>query len=175
MSEEWWPWIDLLKKSVIYSPDTGRFVWLSKPDTSRENRRWNTRYSGTPAIESLTRRGYLCGRFMGKSILAHRLVWAFEVGNLPEFGIDHVNGCKTDNRFDNLRDVNQLMNNKNTSVRRDNTSGCSGVVRSGIGWAARIDVDGNRHHLGSFDDIESAIEVRRKIQREYGFSERHGI
>lgn len=62
MSDEWGPWIESARRAVIYFPETGRFVWVSKPETSQENRRWNARYAGTAAFDSFTKRGYLAGR-----------------------------------------------------------------------------------------------------------------
>ncbi len=175
MSEEWGPWIERLKQAVIYLPETGRFVWVSRADVSTENRRWNTRYAGTSAFDCFTRRGYLAGRFMGKAVLAHRLVWAFETGAFPEFGIDHINGCKADNRFSNLRSVPQSVNNKNAAIRSDNTSGKSGVTRSGKSWLARIGAGDCRLTIGSFDTIDAAISAREAAEEVLGYTKRHGV
>lgn len=173
--DEWGPWIKLALKSLLYFPQTGSFVWLPKNDSTQENKRWNTRYGGTIAFNSRTNRGYLCGRLDGKNVLAHRLVWAFETGAMPAHGIDHINGCITDNRFSNLRAATQKINAKNAKKRQDNTSGITGVVRSGQRWMARINVDGARIHLGTFDSIAAAKQARRKEQEKHPFSERHGL
>ena len=174
MSEEWGPWIERVRRAVIYFPETGRFVWVSKPATSQENRRWNTRYAGTAAFDSFTKRGYLAGSFDGRPMLAHRLVWAFETGDLPEFGIDHINGCKFDNRFSNLREAPQSINNKNAARRSDNTSGQTGVTRSGNSWLARIGADRDRVTIGSFNSLDAAIAARKEAEVSLGYSERHG-
>lgn len=171
--EELGPWIEQLREAVIYFPQTGRMIWCSKPDTTQENRRWNTRYAGTPAFDSWTGRGYLSGRFNGRMVFAHRAVWLLETGRFPR-GIDHINGCKFDNRFCNLREADQYVNNKNAARRKDNTSGTAGVVRSGSKWAARIDVGGQRKHLGTFNSKHLAVEARRREQSKNGFTERHG-
>lgn len=174
MSEEWGPWIEQIKRAVIYFPETGRFVWVSKPDVSAESRRWNTRYAGTAAFDSFTARGYLAGRFMGRFVLTHRLIWAFETGQMPTLGIDHINGCKFDNRFANLRAAPQSINNKNASLRTDNTSGQTGVTRSGKSWLARIGSPQGRITLGSFDTLEDAVAARKAAEISLGYSERHG-
>lgn len=174
MSDEWGPWIEAVRKAVIYYPESGVFVWRSKPEDTPESKRWNTRYAGTSAFSSFTARGYLAGRFMGRNILAHRLVWLFQTGDLPRHGIDHRNGHKTDNRFENLRRASQSINTKNAAKRSDNTSGQTGVTRSGNHWLARIGSSSGRTYLGSFDTLEEAIAARKAAEISLGYSERHG-
>ena len=41
---------------------------------------------------------------------AHRVVWMMVHGEWPEHTIDHINGVKTDNRIQNLRDITSLEN-----------------------------------------------------------------
>lgn len=53
--------------------------------------------------------------YMGKSrnkIYLHRIAWALVYGRFPQ-QIDHLNGDKTDNRLENLREVNQSENDQN--------------------------------------------------------------
>ena len=46
-------------------------------------------------------------------IMMHRAVFAFCHGRWPTQQIDHINGCKTDNRIGNLREVSDSENKLN--------------------------------------------------------------
>lgn len=50
---------------------------------------------------------------------AHRLAWFYSYGVWPEGVVDHIDGIRTNNALQNLRDVSQAENLKNnTSSRR---------------------------------------------------------
>ena len=75
--------------------------------------------------------------------------------------VDHVNGNKLDNRRCNLRVCNVAQNMKNQSRRSDNTTGFKGVSFDSYrnAYAAYINVDGKRKHLGRFPTAESAAKA----------------
>ena len=50
-------------------------------------------------------------------------------------------------------------------VRVNNTSGTTGVFRKRDKWAAKITWQGRTFFLGSYDEIEEAIEARRGAER----------
>ena len=62
-------------------------------------------------------KGYSCIRFHlgGKNlaILMHRAVFAYCHDRWPEQQLDHLNGCKKDNRIENLREVSDSENKLN--------------------------------------------------------------
>ncbi|WIL01678.1 hypothetical protein LGFCKLCI_00078 [Klebsiella phage vB_KpnM_SCNJ1-Y] len=90
--------------------------------------------------------------------------------------IDHINGIKTDNRIENLRCVDRFVNCKNASIRKDNTSGATGVsynVAKGK-WIVQVQVDKVRSAV-SFANKEDAIDFANDIYcSEKKFTERHG-
>jgi hypothetical protein len=109
------------------------------------------------------------------SILAHRAAWAITHGRWP-IGVDHINGDRSDNRLENLREADQQTNLRNASLSERNVA-----RRIGVGWCARrqkwrarIKTDCADKHLGYFDDIDEAISARAIAERELGFHLNHG-
>ena len=64
-----------------------------------------------------------------KHHLTHRLVYLMHHGHLPKF-LDHINNNRLDNRIENLREVTRTQNNLNQNLRKDNSSGHSGIYFS---------------------------------------------
>jgi hypothetical protein len=115
--------------------------------------------------------GYIVIGFKNKSIRAHRLIWLFHYGYMPEF-LDHINGIRNDNRIENLRVATRTQNQMNLKKRIDNSSGCSGVFwnKQRNKWAVRIQIYKKTKHLGLFSSIEDAI-IARKIAEQKLFGE----
>lgn len=97
--------------------------------------------------------GYRHTRFRGKLRLVHRLIFLYHYGYLPENQIDHINRIRDDNRIENLREVSQSCNLRNSETRTDNTSGIKGVLFHTYHkkWAAQIALNGRNKHLGYHD------------------------
>lgn len=69
-------------------------------------------------------------RFLGKSIYAHRLVYAIHHGLDHNLVVDHVNGNSLDNRIVNLRVISQEINTRNSKRELNRSStGFTGVSR----------------------------------------------
>lgn len=174
------PEIDRLREGVAYNPETGKMVWRVRPvehfageRADREHKRWNGVYAGSPALSYVNTGGYLCGHFDRISITAHRAAWAIHYGYWPD-EIDHINGDRTDNRIENLRDVSRSENNKNKARRL-------GVAVQGVrkgrhrdNWTAEIRADGKSIHIGTFDTFEAAAAARRSAEESAGFHPNHG-
>lgn len=158
---------DEIKKQLSYDPDTG--------DITRRTSTAKCVKVGDIAgwVENT---GYRRIMVSGVTLQAHRIVWIYMTGSWPVDQIDHINGDRSDNRFSNLREVNNSDNSKNQKVRVDNESGIAGVrFRKDCGkWQARVSVNGNRVSLGHFDDIKSAELARLEANIKYGFHENHG-
>lgn len=56
---------------------------------------------------------------------------------------------------------------KNKKIQTNNTSGCTGVSfhRCKGQWYARIRFRGKNYHLGYFDNIQDAIDARKKAEK----------
>lgn len=121
----------------IYNPDTGAI-------TSRAGR----------VIGSKDNDGYLRVTLQKKPKLAfrsHRLAWLAMRGEWPSSAIDHINGCRTDNRWINLRDAFGSLNMENRrGPNKGSTSGYLGVsfAKETGRWAAQIQTKGKNKNLG---------------------------
>lgn len=82
----------------------------------------------------------------------HRVLFIMAHGAI-ELGlfIDHIDGDKTNNALSNLQKVPPMIN---SSMRRDNSSGYTGVTWHKIigKWQVCITIDGNYKFIGYFTD-----------------------
>ena len=142
----------------------------------QEAARWNCRHAGKPAFNSISSSGYFHGPFLGKWLKAHRVVFALYYGRWPELWLDHINHVRTDNRPQNLREVDENGNAKNASIRSDNTSGHPGITfekRSGK-FVSRISHKGKRIFLGRSDSYIEALHLRLSAEARMGYHQNHG-
>lgn len=98
---------------------------------------------------------------------AHRIIFLFHHKYLPEL-VDHEDKDKLNNKINNLRDVSRQCNNRNASVRKDNTSGVKGVCwhKKHNKWISRITLNKKLIHLGIFEHFEDAVKVRYEAEVE---------
>lgn len=83
--------------------------------------------------------------------------------------VDHINGKTFDNRKSNLRIVNKSQNAMNKGLQNNNTSGVTGVYwhKQSSKWIAYITVDGEYIYLGSYDNFEDAVKVRKEAEEKH--------
>lgn len=110
-----------------------------------------------PVIGGRHRKGYLTVSVFGRQYLYHRLVWLYCHGEWPKQQLDHIDGDRTNNRIENLRDVDACINQQNMrKSRKHNRTGMLGVTPNGNGYRARITYRGVVVHLGTFETPEQA-------------------
>lgn len=82
---------------------------------------------------------------------------------------DHIDHNELNNCRNNLRPATISQNNQNHSIRKDNTSGVSGVSFDGVNnrWVAYINENGKRKYVYSSIDKEKAIKARLLAEKEY--------
>lgn len=106
----------------------------------------------------------------------HIVAFCLYHGRWPEVGLvlDHINGIKTDNRKDNLREVTNQINVFNrTTNNRNNTSGFPGVSFNNrlAKWEAYLHVNRIKYHGGFHDELDSAVAARRQLEIDYGVAD----
>ena len=72
--------------------------------------------------------------------------------------VDHIDGDKTNNHYENLRPATHAENNRNRSKRANATSKYYGVCfhKKSNKWNAQIQIEGIRKNLGFFTDEKEA-------------------
>lgn len=90
----------------------------------------------------------------------HRIVFHISHGYCPTY-IDHIDGDKTNNSIENLREAMQYQNLQNSGKRSNNTSGYKGVFfqKQNKRWCSAIGYQNKKIHLGSFDTPELAHQA----------------
>jgi hypothetical protein len=168
------PPVDYLRQRLRYEPDTGKIYWR---DYASMPKSWRARYAGREALTYVKPSGHQMGRIDRKAYQAHRIAWALHHGEDPAGEIDHINHDPLDNRIENLRVVSHQENHRNTSLRKNNTSGAMGVswFAASRKWSAYLMVDGRKKHLGYFHDHGDAVAARRAAEARYGFHTNHGV
>ena len=178
------PTPDELRQLLRYEPETGKLFWLPRgPEWFHQgaltseamSKGWNDRWAHKEALTALSN-GYKVGPIMCRVVPAHRAAWAIFHGEWPGGQIDHINGDRSDNRLENLRDIPGRENQKNMKRPSRNTSGTVGVdwFPARNKWRARIRHDGVNIHLGLFSSKEDAIATRKAAASEYGYHPNHG-
>lgn len=148
-----------LRALLHYDPETGVFVRIKGV---RGFARGSN--AGTFHVSS----GYVYIGVDRRSYRAHRLAYLYMTGEWPADVIDHVNGRRDDNRWDNIRDATRSQNNANAARRANNSSGAKGVSWDGPNkrWRAYIVEGGKQKHLGRFEDFEAARQAYADAARE---------
>lgn len=143
-----------LKNVLRYDPETGELFWTSIAHKSVKNKK-----AGTP-----DRLGYIIVLYKGRPYKAHRIAWLLTHGCWPIGMIDHIDGNPSNNRLDNLRDVDNATNQINRhKARKDSVSGLMGASPYKDKWRAQIKRNGVIKYLGVYN---SAVEAHAAYLKE---------
>lgn len=148
-----------LHEVLDYNPDTGIFIWKNPTSTCVK----------TGDIAGwIDFHGYHSIRLNKKIYRAHRLAWLYVYKKFPLKNVDHINGIRTDNRIENLREATTSENaqNKKKSMS-NNKTGYLGVskITNKNKWCAFIKVNGKNKNLGTFKTPELAFNAYINAKR----------
>jgi hypothetical protein len=155
---------EMLKDILSYDKDTGVFIWIKKINPR----------SGKVKVGNIAgglSNGYRVIKINNNNYCAHRLAWLYIYGKWPKNEIDHINGIRSDNRIENLRDVLHSENLQNQRNPRKNSKlGIMGASLHTDGrYQAHLKHNGKIKYIGLFDTPEQAHEAylieKRKIHK----------
>lgn len=151
---------DRLREVALYHPGTGIFYATpARPASVRPG----------SMLGYLRKDGYWYIRIDGHQYLAHRLAWLYVYGDWPKHLIDHIDGNKSNNRIENLRDVPKHINQQNIRTPyKSSSTNTLGVVwnKRDKQWYAVITTNKKKRHIGMFKNKEDAAMAYLEAKRE---------
>lgn len=160
------PTIEELREYLDYDPETGALFWKKRPSPKIQQ----GQLAGVTARNSY---GYKQVRLRGYALQVHRVVFALHHGRWPTPCCDHIDGDRTNNRADNLRECSVSQNQQNRRLSRNNTTGVKGVRRLSGGYLAKVEIS-RRAHTKWFRRLEDAAAYVKQLREQlHGDFARH--
>lgn len=165
----------MLKEYFRYEPSTGNFHRLKLP--ARSGKLKLEEVAG-----SINTAGYVNIFILSICYKAHRLAFLYMLGEVPDY-IDHVDGNKANNKWENLRPATKCQNGYNAKVRVDNTTGVKGLCKQGLYYQSQLNIAGKHYtklfRISKFKSDEEAkqtatdwlVKMRAEHHKEFA---RHG-
>jgi len=154
-----------VREVLDYDQETGIFTWR----ITRSSKSIAGRVAGC-----LQPSGYILLRVDYRFDSAHRLAVLWMTGAWPErpLVVDHINGVRSDNRWENLRCVQPFVNSQNRRGAQSNNSACLLGVRMitrgrSVRFSAKINVRGLIKHLGTYSTAEEAHGAYMAARRQF--------
>lgn len=161
--QQQWVKDDLISR-LDYNPKTGELTW--KP---RGQPWFDRQFAGKSVGQKwVDKAGYKSSKtnftVKGKifSVVTPRLCWLIHTGDWPEHTIDHINRDPWDNRWENLRDVPQGVNNFNKGFYKGRVF--KHISFSGPSWIIRFE----GQYFGREVCLGKAIKRRNALLAERG-------
>jgi hypothetical protein len=156
-----------IKARFLYNPETGELTWAYRDEAIKQNIYFNNNFAGKVAgrLQKHHADGYesfvVFTEIFGKKaiLVCARICWLIQTGDWPKNTIDHINGDSLDNRWENLRDVTQGVNNRNRDgykIRKGSSH--KGVTKRGSRYYAIA----KGKHIGSYATPEEAARAYDK-------------
>jgi hypothetical protein len=162
---------EILQEYFNYDSETGRLIWkyrdISKFKNKHAHAVFTSRFVGN-VVGGLDSKGYFIVNVDKNIYYQHRVIWKLVTGKEPEFQIDHINGNRSDNRLENLRDVNCSENNDNKRLSKANTSTLKNIrfKKSSKLWYVSKRVQGLNYSIAYTKTAELAVLALEKFNVE---------
>lgn len=157
---------EYLRECFDYDPESGALVWKHRPVSHFKNEAgavsFNSRFAGRP-VTNVGKNGYITMSICDHPYLAHRVIWKLVTGRDPVEMIDHIDGNRANNRWENLREATRQQNCMNRTVGSKSATGVSGVrfePKTGR-YIVAVSVRNRSVHVGCFDTLDDAIVARK--------------
>jgi hypothetical protein len=148
---------------ALFEYRDGDLFW--KADGFKESGILHSRRKGKLA-GTLDQKGYRSVKIKNVSVKCHRVVFKMFNGYLPKI-IDHIDGNRSNNRIENLREATPSQNVWNSKTQSNSKSGVKGVCwhKQKKKWMASCAVNRRIFYLGYFDDINDAVKVLESFRK----------
>jgi len=147
-----------LRELLSYDEKTGIFTRLVAASNSPVG----------SIVGCASKNGYLRCRLDGQLYYLHRVAFLYMTGSWPTSDIDHIDGCKANNSWANLRHATRKQNTQNISSHTSSISGVRNVYfdKPSGKWQVKIQANGRSHSFGYYADLTEAEAVARNAKRQ---------
>ena len=139
-----------------YTPENGLLLW--NIDTCKTK---------TGDVAGGLSNGYIQVKYKQRKYMVHRIIWCYVHGDWPKQMIDHIDGDRSNNRIENLRDVSNAKNQYNRHrLNKNNSTGHMGIIyrKRGDAYIVQITVLGAKKYIGYYKTLFDAIVARQSAE-----------
>jgi hypothetical protein len=149
------------KAHSLFKYTDGMLYWKIRPKYSRKPK-------GDMEAGTKSGHGYKKITFNKKRYYVHQLMYLMHYGFIPKL-IDHIDGNKSNNNIENLREATKSQNACNSNMNINNSSGYKGVAwhKTAKKWVVQLIVNDKQKYFGCYDDIELADLVAQEGRNKY--------